>query len=339
MVKMHKFKKPLGTLVAAFAITLGAFATVVPASAAPAPSNLVVASGEEEIFNTTEITSADTISIERGGKLFICTGMNGHATIDASITFSNTGSGANPSLTVEACMGADGQAPFSTGATLNGAVVLNTDATLDVSWGSIKMNGSLTSNGNDLTTIARSGARIVGTGTLGSVQVGANGRIMPGNSPGILNTGDLTLEADSNYDFEVGGTTPGTGHDQINVTGTVSVAGNLVVTFWDDFTPTTGQTFVIINNDGADAVTGTFAGLAEGEEFEVAGQLFTISYVGGDGNDIVLESQGAAPVAPGAPDTGFALALANPAVIVLAGIVATGVILFIARSLRSSQQG
>ncbi|QDU19645.1 autotransporter-associated beta strand repeat-containing protein [Urbifossiella limnaea] len=49
-----------------------------------------------------------------------------------------------------------------------------------------------------------------------------------------------------------------------------------------------GQTVTLIDNLGADPVTGTFAGLPEGGVLTANGQTFTISYVGGDGNDVVL---------------------------------------------------
>src|SRR5262249_12275165 len=56
------------------------------------------------------------------------------------------------------------------------------------------------------------------------------------------------------------------------------------------FKPATGTTFKIVDNDGSDAVTGAFAGLAEGTKFYVGGSAFTITYHGGDGNDVVLTS-------------------------------------------------
>jgi Dockerin type I domain len=54
------------------------------------------------------------------------------------------------------------------------------------------------------------------------------------------------------------------------------------------FTPSVGNQFVIIDNDGTDAVSGTFAGLSEGATVTANGLSFTISYLGGTGNDIVL---------------------------------------------------
>ena len=46
------------------------------------------------------------------------------------------------------------------------------------------------------------------------------------------------------------------------------------------------------SNDGSDAVSGTFAGLAQGATTDIGGNAFTISYVGGDGNDVVLTDAG-----------------------------------------------
>ena len=55
----------------------------------------------------------------------------------------------------------------------------------------------------------------------------------------------------------------------------------------NSFAPTVGS-FTIINNDGVDAVSGTFAGLAEGATFAIGSQNYRISYVGGTGNDVTL---------------------------------------------------
>jgi len=62
-----------------------------------------------------------------------------------------------------------------------------------------------------------------------------------------------------------------------------------------------GQTVTLIDNLGADPVAGTFAGLPEGGTLIANGQTFTISYVGGDGNDVVLSPVNTPPVAN--PDT------------------------------------
>jgi photosystem II stability/assembly factor-like uncharacterized protein len=127
-----------------------------------------------------------------------------------------------------------------------------------------------------------------------SVIPGAN-RISPGNSPGILNTGNLNVSG--TVDIEIGGTTAGAAnnnHDQINVTGTVTLGGTAVLnpTTFNGFVPSPGDSFTIIENDGGDAVTGTFMGLAEGavisDDFLGSGNSAVITYTGGSGNDVVI---------------------------------------------------
>jgi len=53
-----------------------------------------------------------------------------------------------------------------------------------------------------------------------------------------------------------------------------------------------GQAFVLIDNDGTDPVSGTFAGLPEGAGLTGAGfsgsAPFRITYAGGTGNDVVV---------------------------------------------------
>ncbi|HEY0545790.1 MAG TPA: cohesin domain-containing protein [Pyrinomonadaceae bacterium] len=123
------------------------------------------------------------------------------------------------------------------------------------------------------------------SGTFTVSAVGAT--VSPGNTPGIINTGNLSLTAGSNLNIELNGTAPGTGYDQINVTGTVSLGGaNLNVT--TGFTPAIGNSFVIVDNDDGDPVSGAFNGLPEGAVFYVGTNSFRISYAGGTGNDVVL---------------------------------------------------
>ncbi len=78
----------------------------------------------------------------------------------------------------------------------------------------------------------------------------------------------------------------------MNVTGTVTLDGSLDVVRFNGFSPSAGDTFTIIANDGdgitGDAVIGTFDGLNEGETFTADTVTYSISYVGGDGNDVVL---------------------------------------------------
>ena len=118
----------------------------------------------------------------------------------------------------------------------------------------------------------------------------AGASVSPGFSPGIINSGNLSLTAGSNVNIEVNGPIVGTQYDQLNVTGTVSLGNaNLNVGVSNLYTPSAGQTFTIVNNDGNDPVTGTFAGLAENDVFYSGTTSFRISYAGGsNNNDVVL---------------------------------------------------
>src|SRR5262249_42318131 len=49
-----------------------------------------------------------------------------------------------------------------------------------------------------------------------------------------------------------------------------------------------GHHFTIIDNGGFSPVSGTFSGLPEGALIAVGPRIFSISYQGGDGNDVVL---------------------------------------------------
>jgi fibronectin-binding autotransporter adhesin len=147
--------------------------------------------------------------------------------------------------------------------------------------------------------LLQSGGTLAGNGTTGNV-TSQGGIISPGNSPGEVNSGNLTLDSSSSLVEQIGGTTPGTGYDQINVTGTVSLgSATLNTSLYNGFEPSLSDVYTIINNDGSDAVTGTFAGLAQGATFTVGDVTFTISYTGGTGNDVTLT----ATTVPGAPDT------------------------------------
>ncbi len=161
--------------------------------------------------------------------------------------------------------------------------------TTTVAGGELDVDGTLPS-----TVIIASGASLSGSGTVGATAIQSGGAITPGNSPGILNTGDFDLQAGSTLEIEIGGVNAGntsTDHDQVNVTGTVTLAGSLDTLQFNGFIPSVGDEFTIINNDGADAISGTFNGLPEGatiSNFLGTGLGFVISYEGGDGNDVVL---------------------------------------------------
>jgi acetyl esterase/lipase len=102
------------------------------------------------------------------------------------------------------------------------------------------------------------------------------------HSIGALRTGTLSLSGELVIDLVPGGTS-----DQLIVTGGVTLGGWLGLSV-PSGSISDGQSFVIIENDGNDPVNGTFSGRAEGSTFALGGATLTITYAGGDGNDVVL---------------------------------------------------
>lgn len=170
-----------------------------------------------------------------------------------------------------------------------------------------------------------------GTGTIGNLTINENGVVSPGHSPGCLSTQNEDWHAGSIYVVQLQGSKACSQYDQLKVTGTVKL--NLVKLNLDllsGFKAKAGDSFTIINNDGKDKVNGTFANLKEGATFAVDSYVFKISYVGGDGNDVVLTVQSV----PSAPDTGFMLLKSSPLTTLLATTVAAGGMFLVARRTR-----
>jgi hypothetical protein len=105
-----------------------------------------------------------------------------------------------------------------------------------------------------------------------------------GGTSQIGNVTDLTMQPGSTLFMAMVSVT---NFGQLNASGTVNIGGATLVLAWG-FTSSTGNTFTIINKTSGGAVTGTFAGLAEGATFVSNGRTYQITYVGGDGNDVVV---------------------------------------------------
>ena len=78
------------------------------------------------------------------------------------------------------------------------------------------------------------------------------------------------------------------GHDQLVVANNVSVLGDLDLMPSGFTSGDLGSTFVILEKTAAGAISGTFTGLPEGTLFMDTDYSFSITYQGGNGNDIAL---------------------------------------------------
>jgi fibronectin-binding autotransporter adhesin len=153
----------------------------------------------------------------------------------------------------------------------------------NVNAGTLVVNGNISTS--SLTTIS-SGATLGGSGTVGALTVAGGATLAPGNSPGTLNTGTLTLADTSVLNFELNPTDTTIGsniNDLVSVTGNLTLDGilNVVATSGDFLAATVGTTWRLFNYTGTltnNAVTyGSMPTLGEGLSWELdtatAGQV------------------------------------------------------------------
>lgn len=226
---------------------------------------------------------------------------DGKITIASSNNTSGTQNGSQESVGVTTAYSGDRPTDFITLGTKDTGILSGTYQSADV-YGLFKGNG------------------IIKT----SIFVYATGHIAPGNSPGCITSDTLSLSGE--YLVDLGGNTPCTGYDQLKVLNASAAAGAvtldntssvLTTSRYNNYTPKQSDVFVIIDQAGVAAVSGTFKGLPEGATFSQNGITFKISYVGGDGNDVTLTVMNQ----PTAPDTGVMILKSNPIVIVAGALV------------------
>jgi autotransporter-associated beta strand protein len=121
-----------------------------------------------------------------------------------------------------------------------------------------------------------------------------------GDSPGhVTIMGTMEVEKDGIVQFDIDGVTAGTQYDRVDV-GNLRLAQNgeafldLVVS---GFTPTVGQSFFIINNQGSSPIVGEFTNAPQNSLISSGGHFFAITYFAdadtlslAGGNDIALIS-------------------------------------------------
>jgi autotransporter-associated beta strand protein len=141
--------------------------------------------------------------------------------------------------------------------------------------------------------IRLNGGLLRGRGSVGSITGNLGGVVQPGvSTPAFQNRffcRDIAFNSTTTFRPLLTSFDPGFENSQLQVSGTVSLGGSVLsVDLLGNFKPTNGTSFLIIDNDGSDAIVGTFAGLPEGAVFGGDGLPFRISYVGGTGNDVVI---------------------------------------------------
>jgi fibronectin-binding autotransporter adhesin len=134
------------------------------------------------------------------------------------------------------------------------------------------------------------GTILSGTGGViqGTLTVAAGATIEPGSPAGTLTVNaDTTLAAGTTFSVDLNGTTAGSEYDQIVQNGQIHLNG-ATLDIQVGYTTSPSDRYVLIDNDGVEAIDGTFAGLANHAIVNISGEDFRIFYDGGDGNDVVL---------------------------------------------------
>ncbi|MGJ8662458.1 MAG: choice-of-anchor Q domain-containing protein [Marinicella sp.] len=139
------------------------------------------------------------------------------------------------------------------------------------------------------------GQTLSGDGDInGSLLTDSGSTLSPGDAIGLMSSDDLQMFTGSTFQIEINGTNSGMDSDQLTISSVEldqDMAGGAtleIVTQTIDLQ--LGDEITIIDNSGFNPSSGTFNGLQEGATLIAQGleQEFAISYVGGDGNDVVL---------------------------------------------------
>jgi len=167
--------------------------------------------------------------------------------------------------------------------------------TIDTGFTTIGAHAVVTLNGTN--------AAFTNLSSLASILAGG-GLLLEGNASlttagSLMNNGKLTLDAGSTLTVDSTFTQTSTATLTVQING-ISVGkvvtaaggggahlgGTLALTV-SDILPL-AMALTILDDGSSSAIGGIFAGLPEGSTISVGGHTYTISYVGGDGNDVTL---------------------------------------------------
>lgn len=169
--------------------------------------------------------------------------------------------------------------------------------TFTVNGGTLEVDAPLTNN----PVTVNSGATLTGYSVVGPLTVGNGGRILPGQfpedaggfGPGTLQVnGAATFNAGSILDVELNSYSHSNrGYGSLAVAGQITLNdATLLSTPGPGFDP---DTYAVLTSADHLAIFGTFQGLPEGGHFAITDPSgiafpFSITYKGGQGNDVVL---------------------------------------------------
>ncbi|TAD93454.1 MAG: hypothetical protein EAY75_01010, partial [Bacteroidetes bacterium] len=189
-------------------------------------------------------------------------------------------------VTVEGTGGSAGTNNF-------GVSVEGTGSLITAASGAVTVTGTGTNGAADINM--QTGGAITSTSTTTGILLNSTTNGINPNTAGTdvstTATQKTTLGTGSKLNIDIDGTTVNTQYRQLAVVGIIDLNSATLTFTGSTHTPTAGQTFIIVDNDGTDVIEGTFAGLVEGALVTTApfnNRWARISYIGGTGNDVVL---------------------------------------------------
>jgi autotransporter-associated beta strand protein len=237
------------------------------------PANMTLntsrSNGNGAIVNDAGNNSiAGPISMTGGGGNTLVTVLGGSLALNGNIT-ANVSTGRTLQLAGTGSNAVNGVIQDGSGA-----------ASVSVQSGTWTLSGANTHTGG--TTV--SGGTLALSGSLAGPLTVNGGTFAPRGMPAT--GGALTLNAGGTFQARINGSTAGTLYDQLAAGGSVTLGGTLDLVAGPGLGA--GASFRILNKTSAGAISGTFAGKPQGSAFTDDGYTWIISYLGGDGNDVVL---------------------------------------------------
>jgi hypothetical protein len=168
-----------------------------------------------------------------------------------------------------------------------GADGIECDANFDNS-GTVEIQQAMEYVINGATFNHLSGGTLITDGEVNATSVvfSSGSIISPGLNFDCMFFSDNEDLSGTTINIEIDNTTPCLGHDFIFAPNGLTLS-SATLNLSGNYSPTVGDTVLIIELTN-DTITGTFNGLNEGDFITLNGSQWSISYIGGDGNDVVL---------------------------------------------------
>jgi hypothetical protein len=232
--------------------------------------NLISATGRFRVSNGRNLTLTDPVGVLNQGSLTIGRATGGGDTATLTILNDYTQSGVNPTTTVQngGKLIVSGQYTMLSGSLsiFNGQVIVGdsfnfSGGTVGLgAGGQLLVNGAFNMTGGNLalsggaldaTSIIISGGELTGNGSvngdlvIGGVLSPGGGGARRGDEAGrIFVAGDLTLLSGTDLRIDIGTAFVGTGYDQVDAAGTLTIAPGTVLTITTTDTPSAGLIYL-----------------------------------------------------------------------------------------------